>query len=84
MEILHSLFKQRSEFKCTCSYFDCSHTLIYFLMVHVDIIALQDFTDFSFSYFCRHFLLVDDAGLQVYTYEVSISHFENLVHEGWV
>ena len=60
MEALLSLFKQRSEFSIEVgfpSYFSPHET---------------DSTLFTLQYsqFFRHFLLVDDAGLQVYSYEV--------------
>ena len=60
MEALLSLFKQRSEFSIEVgfpSYFSPHET---------------DSTLFTsqYSQFFRHFLLVDDAGLQVYSYEV--------------
>ena len=60
MEALLSLFKQRSEFSIEVglpSYFSPHGT---------------DSTLFTLQYsqFFRHFLLVDDAGLQVYSYEV--------------
>ena len=60
MEALLLLFKQRSEFSIEVgfpSYFSPHET-------DSSLFTLQ------YSQFFRHFLLVDDAGLQVYSYEV--------------
>ena len=60
MEALLSLFKQRSEFSIEVgfpSYFSPHGTDSTLFTLH-------------YSQFFRHFLLVDDAGLQVYSYEV--------------